>query len=361
MDVRQFQVNRSNLDKHRIVELPAPELDDGEILTRIERFALTANNVTYGVVGERIGYWKFFPVEQKKNQNWGVIPAWGFAEVVESKAGTIKKGERLYGYFPMGTHLVIKPEKVTKERLIDASEHRKELPPVYNSYLRVGEPNEQVDNERALLHPLFATSYCLHDYFKANGWFEAEQVVITSASSKTAIGVGYALMSDIQAPSSVGLTSPAKLDYLAGLGVYDSVVPYDSLLSVDPTKASVVIDMSGSGDILAKLHIYLGPNMKFCSNVGLTHWPDNTMKTGFIKERSAMFFAPGHIKKRTEEWGKGEFERKANQFWLTASKKSRAWLNIETIDGLDEIVKPFKNLVAGTVPPQVGLIVTVGD
>lgn len=361
MDVRQFQVNRSNLEKHRLMDLPEPEVNDGEILTKIERFALTANNITYGVVGERIGYWNFFPVEQRKNQNWGVIPAWGFAKVIKSKAENIKIGERLYGYFPMGSHLVIKPTKASKERLVDASEHRAELPPVYNSYLRVGEPNEQVDNERALLHPLYATSYCLHDFFKDSSWFEAEQVVITSASSKTSIGVGYALMSDIQAPSSVGLTSPDKVEHVASLGIYDSVVSYDSMLSVDPTKASVVIDMSGSGDILAKLHIYLGPNMKFCSNVGLTHWSENTMKTGFIKERSAMFFAPGHIKKRTEEWGKGEFERKANQFWLSASQKSRTWLSIETINGLDEMVKPFKSLIAGQVPPQDGLIVTVED
>ena len=53
-----------------------PPLSDGEVLARIDRFALTANNVTYGVMGERIGYWKFFPVEAEED---GIIPVWGFA------------------------------------------------------------------------------------------------------------------------------------------------------------------------------------------------------------------------------------------------------------------------------------------
>jgi hypothetical protein len=31
------------------------------VLVAIERYALTANNVSYALSGEQIGYWKFFP------------------------------------------------------------------------------------------------------------------------------------------------------------------------------------------------------------------------------------------------------------------------------------------------------------
>jgi len=75
-----FQVQRNDLRTTRLHPL-ALECRLGEILCRIERFALTANNITYGVFGEAMQYWNFFPAPE----GWGRIPVWGHAEVVESK------------------------------------------------------------------------------------------------------------------------------------------------------------------------------------------------------------------------------------------------------------------------------------
>ena len=60
----RLEVRKDNLGATRLVTGPARAIKDGEILVRVERFALTANNVTYGVVGEKIGYWKFFPADK---------------------------------------------------------------------------------------------------------------------------------------------------------------------------------------------------------------------------------------------------------------------------------------------------------
>ena len=100
---------------------------------RVDRFALTANNITYGVVGERIGYWAFFPPQDNADGGWGIIPVWGFADVVRSRCAEIPEGTRLYGYFPMASHWVMRPARVTEARMIDGSDHRQALPPVYNS------------------------------------------------------------------------------------------------------------------------------------------------------------------------------------------------------------------------------------
>ena len=50
---------------------------------RVERFGLTANNVTYGAFGDQLGYWQFFAAPE----GWGRIPVWGFGEVVASRCG----------------------------------------------------------------------------------------------------------------------------------------------------------------------------------------------------------------------------------------------------------------------------------
>ena len=307
--ITEFQTRKEKLKETREVTGDAPELKDGEVLAKTDRFAFTANNVTYGVVGERIGYWKFFPVAE---EGWGVIPVWGFADIVESKHPDIPVGERLYGYWPMATHLVMAPDRVKDTRLFDAAEHRAGLPPVYNSYARVNaEPGYDgtMDDDRMVLFPLYATSFCLYDFFKDNDWFGAVQAIIPSASSKTAIGTAYAIKSDTASPDLVGLTSPRNKAAVEALGLYDQVLTYDEIAKVDAERPAAIIDMSGNGDVLGALHKHLGDNMKYTSNVGVTHYDANAMGPDFIRERSAMFFAPGHIQKRAGDWGPGEFEK----------------------------------------------------
>ena len=131
-----FLVDRTDLRRTRFA--PArhsadTSLEPGQILVRIDRFALTANNITYGAVGDMIGYWQFFPAEP----GWGRIPVWGFADVIRSRHDALPTGERIYGYFPMSTHLVLQADHVTEATFVDAAPHRAGLPPIYNQYTRV--------------------------------------------------------------------------------------------------------------------------------------------------------------------------------------------------------------------------------
>lgn len=355
--ISEFIVRKDNLAEGRVETREAPPVKDGEVLAKVDRFALTANNVTYGVVGERIGYWKFFPVEKDGE---GIIPVWGFADVIESKHPDVSVGERLYGYFPMASHLVMTPAKVKEKRLFDGAAHRAELPPVYNAYARVkAEPgyDKEMDDDRMVLYPLYATSYCLYDFMKDKGWFGAEQIIMPSASSKTAIGCAYAIAGDAAAPKLIGLTSSRNKKAVERLKLYKQVLAYGDLEKIDASVPSVMIDMSGNGEVLGRLHKHLGENMKYTSNVGLTHYDANEMGPDFIRERSEMFFAPGHIQKRTQEWGPGAFEKQAFTFWKEAALKSRDWLIIRRENGADAVKRAWKAVYAGKTRPDTAWVV----
>ena len=69
-----FAVARDDLSRTTLADGAAPALADGEALLRVDRVGLTANNVTYGVLGEAFRYWEFFPTEP----GLGVVPLWGF-------------------------------------------------------------------------------------------------------------------------------------------------------------------------------------------------------------------------------------------------------------------------------------------
>jgi len=170
MKSTDFIVARNDLQQCKSIETELPDaaaLPDDALLVKIDRFALTANNITYAVLGDELKYWQLFPAPQ----GFGNIPVWGFGEVIASKHEGVAEGERLFGYFPMATHLVIEAEDVTKRGLRDAAAHRQGVAPVYNAYARVsGDPafaGAQGDFQ-ALVRPLFMLSFLVDDFLAEN-------------------------------------------------------------------------------------------------------------------------------------------------------------------------------------------------
>ncbi len=358
----ELQVRRDELTTTRIVDASGDDtpLEDNEILAKIDRFAFTANNITYGVVGDQLGYWQFFPPGGGDSDGWGLIPVWGFADVEDSNVTEIPVGERLFGYFPPATHLKLTPTRVTKQSFVDGAAHRAKLPAGYNNYRRVGaEPgyDRATDAERMLFFPLHVTSFCLWDALKANEWHGAKQVIIVSASSKTSIGLAYGLDMDADAPPAIGVTSERNRDFVDELGLFAASVTYNDLSDVDASIPSVIVDMSGNDHALKQLDDHLGDNMKHCIRVGVTH---REALSGDAKlKRSSWFFAPSHIEERMKDWGADGFLKKSAAFIATTSARSRDWLNIRSLDGLAGLQAIWSDVANGEIPADEGLIVVL--
>ena len=103
-----IEVARPEYSRTRIMRPASGPLDEGQARLRIDKFGLSANNVTYAVVGDMLSYWDFFPASPSDDDTrWGRVPVWGFADVIESRSDGLAVGERLFGYLPMSEELVI--------------------------------------------------------------------------------------------------------------------------------------------------------------------------------------------------------------------------------------------------------------
>ena len=98
-------VARDDTSQTKLLDNDVPAPADGEAVLRTAKVGMTANNVTYAVLGDAFRYWEFFPAES----GWGHVPVWGFAEVAESRADGVEPGQRVYGYLPPASHLVVRP------------------------------------------------------------------------------------------------------------------------------------------------------------------------------------------------------------------------------------------------------------
>lgn len=363
--MHEFQVRKDNFAHHRVVGQPsAPPalIGNGEILVRIDRFAFTANNITYAVMGDTLGYWQFFPATGADADGWGLLPVWGFADVIASLCHDVPVGERLFGYFPPAQFLTMTPTRVNAQRLFDGAAHRAKLPPTYNAYSRVhAEPGYDTafDDARSLLFPLHLTAFCLWDLLRSNGYFGARQVVILSASSKTAAGLAWALSTDPDSPTVVGCTSARHVGFVESLGIYGQTLSYDAIDALDGNTPTVIVDLSGSAELLQRLHARLGEKITHCISVGATHWDDIQQKPNPLAGRSSFFFAPSHIQQRLKEWGPETFATRSGAFLRAAARSCSGWLKVTTIEGLGKLADVYPRVCAGQVDPQLGLVVNM--
>jgi hypothetical protein len=380
----ELQIQKKDIIKSRIVDsdINNKNLSNGQVMVKIDKFALTANNVTYAVVGEQIGYWQFFPPHSDGLQDnsvpikdWGILPVWGFADVIASNTKDVPVGERLFGYFPPASHLLMEPAKVAETSWLDASAHRSNLPSAYNIYRKVkSEPNYDISQEdtRMLLYPLHITSFALFDFFQENNWFGAKQLIMLSASSKTSTGLAYGIKGYKNAPDNldeqasdrprlIALTSTQHVSMVNSIKAYDEVLDYPNISKIDSSIPSLIVDMSGNAATLNALHKHLGDNMKFCSQVGVTHWHESSMSADqnqdIIKDRTVFFFAPSQIQKRIQEWGPQVFEKNSRDYLAVSVAKSRDWLKMTKIDGLSGMQAIFEDICEGNIAPDAGLIV----
>jgi hypothetical protein len=359
MQSTDFVVARSDLQQCRIIETQLPDavtLPDDALLVKVTRFALTANNITYAVLGDRLKYWQLFPAPK----DFGNIPVWGFGEVVASKHPGITVGETLFGYFPMATHLIIEAAGVGKRGLRDGAAHRQGVAPVYNAYARVsGNPafaGRQGDYQ-ALLRPLFMLSFLVDDFLAENENYGAGRVMLSSASSKTAFGLAHLLHA--RGVTVIGLTSAGNTAFVKSLGCYDEVVTYDGVTALPVDTAIAYVDMAGNSALREKLHRHFGEQMKYSGQVGLTHRSVSPDEPTLPGAKPTWFFAPDQIRKRAKEWGPGGVDNRFAAAWSDFAPKLDQWLDVTEGRGPAAVQAAYLDTLNGRVPPNRGHILSL--
>lgn len=338
-------VDRADLRRTQLAPMdPEAPLADGAALLQIESFALTANNVTYGAVGDQIGYWRFFPAPE----GMGRIPVWGFARVLRSKAPDAPEGLRLFGYWPMSSHAVARLER-RPAGYVEVSAHRAELPPTYNAY-QVAEPAAD-DDWRSLLRPLFMTSFLLDDQLSET---PLATLVLSSASSKTAMGLAW--LARRRGAKVVGLTSAAHVELLKRTGLYDAVIDYDHVRDISTTGPVGYVDFAGRGAVTREAHEALGDALAISLGVGLTHWDALAPPPAVVGPQPVFFFAPDRIRQRMKDWGPQELNARFGAA-LGEFVAANPWLKLKHHTGPADLQALYAEVVAGRVSPDEGHIV----
>ena len=351
-----FQVLKADLHQTRLTHTEPAALQAGEVSLAIQRFALTANNITYAAFGDAMNYWKFFPTP---DTGWGSIPVWGFADATESRCEGVAVGERFYGYYPMASHITLLPAKVNNHGFYDAAPHRAELHPVYNQYVSSRtDPLYSADTEniQALLRPLFVTSFLIDDFLADNDFFGATTLLLSSASSKTAYGTAFQL-AQRQGIEVVGLTSAANVAFCESLGCYHRVLTYEQLDQVASDAACAYIDFAGNAKLRRHIHSQF-VNLTYSCSIGGTHVDQIGGAKDLPGVRAVLFFAPAQIKKRSVDWGPAGLRDRLSAAWQAFTRQvgqpGAPWLIAQQHSGSAAFEGVYQEVLRGSGDPRAG-------
>ncbi|MCE1178396.1 MAG: DUF2855 family protein [Micrococcales bacterium] len=346
---------RDDISETRLEEMPVPTAGEGEVVLRLNRIGLSANNITYAALGDSFRYWQFFPAEDP----WGIVPVWGFADVVESQVPGVEVGQRYYGYYPSASHLVARPGRVDERGFAEVSPHRVELPSPYNTYALTSTDrayDEAQEDLLALYRPLFWTSWLLADWLAAGGAECATSVVMSSASSKTAYGTAHCLAGS--GLRRVGLTSGRNRDFTQSLGCYDEVLAYDQVSELDPASPSVYCDFSGDADHLTALDDHLGDSLRKAVVVGITAQNERPVAGLPTRTSKGLFFAPDQMRKRIADWGLDGLDERFAEGWRSFAADSDLFVELSEQSGPEALQAVWQEVQSGQSDPRTGHILT---
>jgi hypothetical protein len=357
MNTTRLLTRKTALHHSRVETAPLAPAAPGEALLAIRRLALTTNNITYAAFGDAMQYWNFFPTGEA---DWGHMPVWAMADVVASAVKGVEVGERFYGYFPIASHLRMKPVRVTERGFYDGAEHRLALTSAYNQYARCShDPAYRGETEslQMLLRPLFITSFMLADCLQDNRLFGAKRLVVSSASSKTAYGTAFCL----PGVEIIALTSPRHREFVDGLGCYSRTVGYDELEQLPADAPVVYVDFSGDEALRARVHAHFGDALVHDCFAGSAQNTSFLRDTGLPGPAPQFFFAPVQIKKRNADWGPAL----VNQRFAEAQQRfirhvgEAGWLQVAEHRGFDAAEQVIAQLCAGQADPRLGHVVAL--
>lgn len=221
-----------------------PKLADSSIRVRTSLISLTSNNLTYARAGTPLHWWDTFPVpatapaSYANAENWGILPAWGYGEVLESTL-SIPVGTTLWGFWPTSSlpvDLQLEPAEPAGH-WIDTSPHRTKVMSYYQRYTQVKDPiTEEEKAKTSLYKPVWVAGFALdryvfttspsqrpptHPFGTGNAWTTEDAdltnavVVNLSAASKTARGFLWQLAKREMAQRPLGIlnvtNSPSSL------------------------------------------------------------------------------------------------------------------------------------------------------
>ncbi|PPJ52129.1 hypothetical protein CBER1_10247 [Cercospora berteroae] len=141
-------IRKSSIGEHSTISISSssPPLQENKIRAIPRIVSLSANNLSYAKGAHIMHWWDAFPLPTNipspynDAAQYGIVPVWGYAEILNSKIAVVTPGSMIWGLWPshnMPVDLELQPAFELKGHYFDVSRHREKLWRFYNHYVVV--------------------------------------------------------------------------------------------------------------------------------------------------------------------------------------------------------------------------------
>ena len=327
-------------------------LAEGAVLLRVQRFGLSSNNLASALSPGLESSW---PRMFAATQGQGRLPVWGYAEVVASNRAGYEPGMGFYGYFPMSRFVMLHSGQQTA----GGCEFDHTFFSGGGSDVSMASVENLSDVDlQILLRPLLSTGFLIAQELMESQFWHTRQIIVTCASSKTAIGLAYFLQDYFlreglsNAPQIIGLTAENHLGFVRQNTHFDQALSYEQFRLLDPCD-SVLVDFSGNYRIRGLLHYFLKDRLIHAYGLGSCHWqapPTGAQPVPDPEYFSALSFYQQRLQKAER------LNQQFQQRWGGACQAFNHWLEPKLVEGVEEVRWVYEQMLAGKARPTTGYL-----
>ena len=327
----------------------------GRAEVAIDLVALTANNITYAALGQKTPFWArtpvwdFFPARQP-----GRLPVWGFATVTRSAAEGSRWAIVLRYWRSPARDLAA--DRFAAPAL-PVTPRRAALPAACQySRLKAWRSPRADHDWWPVYRPLFLTGWLIADQFEDEDDFDAETVIVSGASSKTALAFAHVMK------ARGGHRAWSRLPHRAAPPLPPAPVctirSSTMARSIHHAKGKVaLVDFAGNPAATRAVHERFGDALAVDMIVGITQWDAERGSIQLPGPRPIGFFAPGRMKKRSKDWGAHGLRRQSEEAWLDFMPTAKRLTEIDRRSGAEAALAAYRDAVAGKVDPRMGVLI----
>ena len=162
----------------------------------------------------------------------------------------------------------------------------------------------------------------------------------------------------------VGLTSPQRMAFARGLGVYDELLAYDAIDRLGTDGPLAYIDFAGDAALRRAVHERFAGRLTYSCSVGGTHHDALGSARGLPGPKTELFFAPAQMQQRSEPppHGVGRDALLAamgaswREFMARVTRPDAPWLVLEAHRGAQAVREAYLQTLHGRGDPQRGLL-----
>jgi len=371
-------------------EPQVPELEEGCVLLRIDKFAFSQMALGYlmkGFTRTFSAYHSFYEYPEEGMYRSG---CWGSCTVLESLHPKVAVGTRLYGLVP--------PSRYQMQRVggfIPANRRTGEVAKVelamegvpfnlrrFQEMEILYDPNSadaiaqtdaqtecQVDEEKAILEDwnlVFREVYTMAFYMDENLLVDTgmiNSVLVSCASSKTALALAYCLrMREMRCV--VGLTSPEHLEFVKATELYHEVFTYDQADALPNDRTVVYMDFKCDGELRQAITLRMGTNLMYNMVLGPAVFQKRMKDQVFEKRAREVLFDESSWRERRRmvaEVTKTGRNEKLKYSFPAFVERMRKNLQLRHISGAEAFKSRYDSIYSNDVPPNEAYVCTLHD